>query len=175
MEEGGEGAGLDYGQLLEQVREGGDEQEDFVLQVQNLQDLQKNGALQAADPDVQAAYIQKLQHQAASIKSLLALLQAGVPPNGQAHRHSRGSSPGCHRGSSPGGLRVSSPGSMLRSTDSSQQLREEVSLYEPLWEAAASSSLYGVEEVEEEEEEAERSVYENTGVAVSDATVGVGE
>jgi hypothetical protein len=139
--------------------------------VQGLAELQAAGALQAAEPGLQvgspgegghppalqAAYVSKLQQQAASIKNLLALLSSGgsVSPHG-LRALSQSPSP-------------STPGLMQASQSSQSTVSGEgPSLYEPLWEAGAGSE--GPEEVAELED----SLYENTG-AVSGPSLALGE
>ena len=165
----GEKLNTDYNQLLKQI--------------QNLSELQSNGTIQNADPNFQvksdkirfcstdiffqAAYVARLQQQAAQIKHLLKLLNtSGVNPS------LNGSSCGTETPENASGY---------QSHFAQDETNPDNGGYESLWELSGRTltnfpEVEATTEVEEEEDILgdQEDLYENTGVSAHNFTISVG-
>jgi len=148
-------------------------------QIRTLSDLQGAAALQAADPSLQAAYIAKLHQQAASIKNLLKLLNAGENnPGDLTALPNIGSFENVSESSSNNNVNLN----FANIAQSGPEVNPEESVYESLWETGSllKPRVNEVEELGEEEgrtsqveEAGEESFYENTGIGNEATTVGI--
>ena len=165
----GEKLSTDYNQLLKQI--------------QNLSELQSNGTIQNADPNIQvtkqrnvsyefhifvkAGYVARLQQQAAQIKQLLKLLNSsGVNPS------LNGSSSGTDTSENPSGSQIQLP---------QDEAHPDNGGYESLWELSERTltnfpEVETTTEVDEEEDNLgdQEDLYENTGVSAHNFTIAVG-
>merc|ERR1719397_393944 len=64
----------------------------LLHQIQTLSDLQSGGGIQNADPSLQAAYVLRLQQQAAQIKKLLKILNNSSQAASLSHLNSKSES-----------------------------------------------------------------------------------
>ena len=141
----------------------------LLKQIENLSEIQTSGAIQNADPSLQAAYVARLQQQATQIKQLLRVLNSS---GGGAINTSNSSN-------NENAMTKSS------SNDASNDANDNNG-YESLWEVGLAKNIQDdlIPEVEEPDDDHEvdesqdvnhEDIYENTGVFNQNFTISVGE